>query len=490
MLATLLCVSGCRRDRSGREAPAPSARSASATATPSGSPGSADGYVLFAPLLSGTTYLINKSGEVVHTWESDFAPAVSAFLLDNGHLLRPARQPDPETSLGGEGGRIQEFDWNGRLAWEWVADTDRFIPHHDLALLPNGNVLLIAWQKKTREEAIRAGKNPRRVGPGGLWPDCVLEVRREGAAAGRIAWEWHAWDHLVQDRDARLANYGKPSEHPELVDINGSQPEGFTDHAIAKLKALGYLAGRPGRGQPVDFMHTNSVAYNSRLDQIALSVWTFNEVWILDHGTTTGEAAAHAGGRAGRGGDLLYRWGNPQAYGRGVDARQQLFGPHDARWVPEGYPRAGNLTVFNNGAGRGYSSVIEIESPVEPDGGGRYSIAAGLPFGPKRPVWEYAAADKSSFFAEYLSGAQRLPNGNTLVCDGPVGRLFEVTPAGRVAWEYESPFSGDLPNPVGDPPRSLFRATFVPAGHPALAGRDLPPMKPQPAQSDAGAAKR
>ena len=485
---------GCRGDRPGGPAPGARAHSTTPALRPQALNGSADGYILVSPLLSGTTYLINKSAEVVHMWQSEFPPGVSALLLDKGHLLRPARHAGSPAFLGGEGGRIQEFDWNGGLVWEWVADTSRFLPHHDVAPLPNGDVLVIAWERKGREEAIRAGRDPGRIDSGGFWPDCVLEIRPERPAGGSIVWEWHAWDHLVQDRDGRRENYGKPSEHPELVDINGSRPGGFTDEAIAKLKALGYLAGRAGAGgHPTDFMHANSIAFNRKLDQIALSVWTFNEVWILDHGTTTREAASHAGGRAGRGGDLLYRWGNPRAYGRGTAAQQQLFGPHDARWVPEGDPREGDLTVFNNGAGRPgpeFSSVIEIEPPLEPGGRGTYLIADRLPFGPERPLWEYAAPDRRSFFAEYLSGAERLPNGNTLVCDGPAGRLFEVTAAGKIVWEFESPFSGDLPNPLGDPSRSLFRASFVPPGHNALAGRDLRPLNPQPPRQGSGASNR
>ena len=228
-------------------------------------------------------------------------------------------------------------------------------------------------------------------------------------------------------------------------------------------------------------MHTNSVAYSRKLDQIALSVSGFNEVWILDHGTTTAEAASHTGGRAGKGGDLLYRWGNPTVYGRGTAADQRLFGQHDAQWIPEGHAGEGHLTIFNNGAGRpgrDFSSVLEIAPPLEPSG--RYTLAAGRPFGPERPVWEYVAPEKGSFSADFLSGAQRLPNGNTLVCDGPGGRIFEVAATGELVWDFESPYSGEAPNPHGDPRRSMFRAVFIPKDHPALVGRDLRPLDPQP----------
>jgi hypothetical protein len=436
--------------------------------------GAVPGYILFSPLLSTTTYLVDKKGQVVHTWESDFAPGASVYLLDNGHMLRCGRHPDIPFRGGGQGGRIQEFSWDGELVWDWVLASKERVQHHDIEPLPNGNVLLIVWESKTREQAIRAGRSPNLVTSAGLWPDSIIEVRPDPPNRGRIVWEWHLWDHLIQDHDPRRDNYGKVSDHPELIDINqGRQPKGGSAALLQRLKALGYVgAGTTARDIDADFTHTNSVAYNPRLDQIALSVPTFNEIWIIDHSTTTEEAAGHTGGRGGKGGDLLYRWGNPKAYGRGTVDDQQFFGQHDAQWIPEGYPGAGNIMVFDNGsdrpAGR-YSSVVEIKPPVDADGS--YPIGAGGRFGPKKPVWEYMAPDKRSFFADFISGAHRLANGNTFICSGPRGRFFEVSAKGDIVWEYKNPYSGDAPNPAGDPPYSVFRATHIPPDHPALADR-------------------
>ena len=110
------------------------------------------------------------------------------------------------------------------------------------------------------------------------------------------------------------------------------------------------------------------------------------------------------------------------------------------------------------------------------------ALGRGSRFGPEEPVWEYPAAAAGSFFAEFISGAQRLTSGNTLVCDGPRGRFFEVTPEGTTVWEYQNPFSGDAPNPNGDPRFSVFWAAHVPADHPGLDGRALAPLDPQPAR--------
>ncbi|MCP4203241.1 MAG: hypothetical protein GY769_15060 [bacterium] len=443
----------------------------------------ADGYVLFSPLLSTVTYLVDKQGRAVHTWESELPPGVSVYLLNNGHLLRTARHPGVPFRGGGQGGRLQEFDWDGELVWDWVAASAGRVQHHDIEPLPNGNVLLIVWENKSPGEARRAGRRSDLLGLGGLWPDAVLEVEPRPPDDARVVWEWHLWDHLIQDHDPALANFGRLSEHPGLVDLNaGRGPERPSEALLSRLKALGYL-GRDGTlaDAAADFVHTNSIAYNLRLDQILLSVNQYSEIWILDHSTSTREASGHTGGRAGRGGDLLYRWGNPQVFDGGTHEDRQLFAQHDASWIPPGHPGAGNLLVFNNGAGRpgdGYSSVLEIAPPVDADG--RYRRHPGGAFPPEGPVWQYTAEPPESFYADFISGAQRLMNGNTLICSGPDGRFFEVTREGDIVWSYLNPYSGNAPNPAGDPPYSVFRATHIPPHHPALAGRTLEPLDPQP----------
>jgi hypothetical protein len=442
-----------------------------------------DGYILFSPLLSTTTYLIDRAGKVVHTWESELAPGASVYLLENGHLLRCSRQPEvPRFHGGGLGGRLQEFDWKGDLVWEWNCASGERLQHHDIAPMPNGNVLLIAWEAKTREQALLAGRRLNRVGPDGLWPESIIEVQPVRPKGGSIVWEWHLWDHLIQDFESGRSNYGKISEHPELIDINGDKaPESITNALIQRLKSLGYLTSGTSRGDlEADFVHINSLAYNPQLDQIALSANHYHEIWIIDHSLTAREAAGHSGGRGGRGGDLLYRWGNPGAHGRGKAEDQLLFGPHDARWIPDGCPGAGHLMVFNNGLGRDghWSSVIELKPPLAENG--RYRIEPGSRLEPSAPIWEYTAPDKRSFYADFLSGAHRLADGNTFITSGPEGRFFEVTLRGETVWEYLNLYSGRASNPAGDPPYSVFRATHIPAAHPALAGRDLQPLDPQP----------
>lgn len=432
-----------------------------------------DGYTLFAPLPSNTTYLIDSEGRLVHQWTSPFLPANSAYLLPGGHLLRTAiiQRGATRFTVPGAGGRVEAYDWDGTLVWSYELADDTAHLHHDVEPLPNGNVLMIAWEYRSPEEALAAGRRPDAIPEEGVWPDTIIEVEPDpDGEGGTIVWTWRAWDHLIQDADPTKANYGPVAEHPELIDLN-------------------YASERMGNLPAADWHHANGIAYNPELDQIVLSVLTFSEFWVIDHSTTTEEAAGHTGGRYGRGGDLLYRWGNPQAYRAGTEADRQLYGLHDARWVPAGRPGAGNLMAFNNGGSRpdgAYSSVVEIAPPLT-EAGDYVSPAPGTAFGPAAPVWTYTAPEPSDFFAGFLSGAQRLPNGNTLICDGAHGTFFEVTPSGEEVWRYVSPvIRGEIlrqGEPVpGQGPRgwanTVFRATRYAPDYPGLAGRDLTPGAP------------
>ena len=386
------------------------------------------GYTLFAPIRSTTTYLINNSGGVVHTWESDYNPRMSVYLLEDGDLLRTASHSNPTFSGSGAGGRVQKIDWDGTVLWNFEYSSAQYCLHHDITMLPDGNVLMIAWEYKTAAEAIAAGRKPSLLGDGGLWPDHIIEVEPTGASGGNIVWEWHVWDHLIQDYDPTKANYGVVADCPELVDIN-------------------HVPNPSSAG--ADWNHINSIDYNEAFDQVLLSVNAFQEIWVIDHSTTTEEAAGHTGGNSGKGGDLLYRWGNPQTYRAGEAADQRFFRQHDAQWIASGRPGAGNILVFNNGLQRPaglYSSVEELVPPV--DSAGHYSLTPGTPYGPEEPTWIYTAENPPDFFSPNLSGAQRLPNGNTLICKGADGLFFEVTPDKEIVWEYVNPFPNPLRNGV------------------------------------------
>jgi hypothetical protein len=453
-------------------------------------PRATPGYVLFQPSGGGDVYLVDNEGRAVHVWRTPHAPGGDLELLPSGNLLRGARDPEQlGFKTGGTGGLLRELDWDGNVVWEWkLSDADR-VHHHDVTALPNGNVLLLAWEKKSPEEARAKGRRAELIPEPGLWVDYVLEIAPVRPRGANVVWEWRVWDHLVQFQDPAAPDFAEPATRPGRIDVNGDAHAPQIDAAtLEQLKALGYV---PPEATPqdvrADFLHINAVAHHPRLDQIALSAPTFGEIWIVDHGTSTAEAA-------GPGGDLLYRWGNPSAYGRGDGAAQRLFYQHDVRWIPDGWDGAGNLMVFNNGRERPegpWSSVDEWTPPLGEDG--RYLLQDGKPFGPAALAWQYRAAEPTSFYAPFVSGAQRLANGNTLVAAGTGGELFEVTRAGEVVWEYRNPYwsevvrnaDGSLPQPrIDERPFSLFRATRIPADHPGLAGRTLAPLEPQPAWFD------
>ncbi len=453
-------------------------------------PGAQPGYTLFGPILSDTTYLIDNAGQVVHTWRAELAPGGGLYLLDNGHLLRPGRKAEVERfSGGGQGGVIQEFTWDGELVWDFIFASDQHLAHHDVEILPNGNVLAIAWEHKSADEARLAGRIPSKVPAAGLWPDMVVEIEPQRPSGGRIVWEWHAWDHLVQGHNKRLSNYAAPAERPGRIDVNGDLSPEIRQEELEKLKALGYVsADMTEEDLKSDLFHTNAIDYNAELDQIAISALRYSEIWIIDHSTTSEEAASSSGGRWGRGGDLLYRWGNPLSYGRGDEASQRLFSQHDVRWISHGYPGAGHLMVFSNDMADDsgpFSTVLEFVPPTDDDG--HYLLPEDGPYGPAEPLWSYRGTAESFFFSPFISGADRQPNGNTLICSGAQGRMFEVTSDGEIVWEFWDPRQGQvrlpdgsLPQPVDEFTHAVFRATRIPPDHPALGGRQLQPLDPQP----------
>jgi hypothetical protein len=450
------------------------------------------GYILFYPTNSASSYLINRKGEVVHEWKGNYAIG-SAYLNADGSLFQLATDPDfPVFAGGGESGRVQKITWDGKITWDFeYADEDHHA-HHDIAVKPNGNILAIAWEARTAEEALQAGRNPELTPKEGIWPTRLVEIAPEGPRGGQIVWQWHIWDHLIQDFDPGKENYGDVAAHPGLLDINIGQPlpPQITPDSMDKLHAAKRVfRNQTAYNRGADIYHVNAINYNEELEQIAISSPRLSEIFILDQSTSTEEAAGHSGGRYGKGGDFLYRWGNPAHYKQGDSTDQRLFGQHDVRWIEKGKPGAGHLTVFNNAVpliadSLNYSAVIELELPI--DENGNYTRMENGRYGPEEPVWRYIAKDTISFYGSFVSGAERLENGNTMINEGPKGRFFEVTPGGEIVWEYWNPYRGDIREPNGDPINPMpmaymqFRANFIPANHPGLGGRELKPLDPQP----------
>lgn len=426
-----------------------------------------EGYTLFSPLRSTNTYLLDNCGRLVHQWGGELKPSQLSYLLADGSLLRCVKtspNSNPVFPTGGSGERVQKVSWEGELLWDFSYSTPQYRMHHDIAPLPNGNVLILAWEYKSEAEAIAAGRNPALLPDLSVWPEQVIEVQATGPTTGQIVWEWHLWDHLVQDFDPSQANYVEQlGQYPEKLDLN-------------------FVSEIPEPGD-ADWIHANALDYHPGRDQILINSSATNEFYIIDHSTTTAEAASSAGGNSGRGGDFLYRWGNPKAYRRGNLADQKLFGAHDAHWIDEGLPDAGKVMVFNNGRNRpegNYSSLEIVNPPLNTAGDYVFPIA-NESFGPADFFWTYTAGNPLDWYSSFISGGQQLPNGNTLICSGALGEIFEINTEEEVVWHYVNPViddgileqGEDIPLLFTQPANIMFRAYRYAADYPGLANRDL-----------------
>lgn len=419
-------------------------------------PGSLPGYLLFAPNESDTTYLIDKCGKRIHEWGGTHDPGLSVYVLPDGTLLRCESLNNSQFMGGGQGGLITKFDWNSNLLWSYQISDNSQCQHHDAIQLPNGNIVAIAWEDHTKTDALANGRITLGTH---MWSDKIVEIQPVGEDSGIIVWQWRAWDHLVQDADSAKLNYGVVAEHPELLDINVGTLSNFD----------------------VDWLHFNGLDYDAEKDQLMVSCHEMSEVYILDHSTTIAEAASHEGGNSGHGGDLLYRWGNPQNYGRGTADDRKLFEQHNAQWIPQGYPGAGKVLVFNNGTGmtgQDYSTVITFEIPEMV--GNNYPLEADSAYEPQAPDWIYTATPSTSFFSFVEGGAQRLINGNTLICEATSGNFFEVDSLGNELWRYVNPVGINGPVQQGTNPfqNTCFRVTYLSPDYPGLAGQTLIPGSP------------
>jgi hypothetical protein len=386
---------------------------------------SCGGYTLFSPMVNcKTTYLIDIEGNVVHKWDTQYAPGAYGMLLPNGNLLRGGVVDDAPCSIGGTGGIVQEIDWDGNVVWEYKLAAATEIQHHCFSRMPNGNTLILAWEFKSIDEAIAKGRDPDTIPASviignkwhtGFWVDFVREVN----AKKETVWEWHVWDHTGQGPNKLDLNYHLPLPMGEVY-------------------------------PNFDWTHFNTVDYVPERDQILLNSRNFSETYLVNHKT----------------GSIEWRWGNPSAYGQGKapsfydNGDQQIFGSHNASSLPNG-----NIQIFDNGSERpegNRSAVIEVDPKTN------------------KTVWEYSAKDSTSFFSYRQGSAQRLPNGNILVTSTNHGHIFEVTPRKEIVWDYVVPIrggkpvctieDGDMHNGITN---MVHRAYRYGSDYEGLKGRDL-----------------
>lgn len=422
--------------------------------------GAYEGYTLFST--HNITYLINNCGEVINQWTSNYPPGNAVYLLEDGSVLRAGRTTSTDITFGGQGGVIEIFDWNRNLTWQYFYDTTTKRQHHDIYPMPNGNVLILAVTIMTNSEAIEAGRNPVNLTESDLYNEQIVEITPSGFNEGIVAWEWNIKDHLIQDFDSSKDNYGNVGLNPQKLNIN-------------------FLNGNTG---VTNWLHFNSIQYNPVLDQIIISSRNLSEIFIIDHSTSIPEASASSGGTYNKGGDFLYRWGNPQSYNQGTELDRKLYGQHTPYIIEQGLIDEGKIMLFNNGNGRSplFSEVFIINPETESPG--VYTHLNNTAFGPTAPSYIYSASPTpTDFFSGILSNAQRLPNGNTLICEGINGRLFEITPDENIVWEYISPINSNNGNIASQGSavtfsNNTFRGLKYGLDYPAFSGRDTTPNEP------------
>ena len=344
-----------------------------------------NGYV-FAIENGGTkAHLVNKSGEKIFSWSFDYRLGNDIEWLSNGNLLGIFK-PEEELpfSFGGYGGILKEFDRSQTSIWEYKKADSEGLLHHDALKLPNGNILSMIWETIPTETAQAAGANVDYP----IYPEKIVEIN---PGTNEIVWQWRAFEHLVQDHNSEADNFGNPATDMHKIDIN-------------------YALRENG-----DIMHANGLAYDAEQDLIYMSVNYYSEVWVLDHSQNT-EATAGAAG------DLVYRFGNPEAFRNTSDVRL-FYNNHHPHLIKE----SGSILLYNNGSNSEQSSVLELQLPEE-------MSLQDASYTVPNVVWNYTHPDL--FFGK-ISGAYRLSNGNTLICEGDYG-YWEVNPEGYIVWKYAS----------------------------------------------------
>lgn len=362
-----------------------------------------EGYVLVNESSDDRVYLMEKdSALIVHEWNLEFGLGNDIELLADGRLLASLGVETPDFSFGGFGGIIQLINPDSTVDWEFIYANQDHIIHHDVEMLPNGNILAIVWDLRSIDELNAIGYLGEEEK---VYTETIIEINPN---TDEIVWKWESWDHIVQDVDATKPRFGVISDHPELININ------YIDVLRETVEADG------------DIMHANGFDYDEENDIIYMTINNFSEIWVIDHSTTIDEAKLNTGGNYGKGGDLLYRFGNPLAYENALGERM-FYNNHFPNLLESDVPGDGNILVYANGNGDSkqsvvYELIIPSEFNLQPNTDNELDV-----------VWSYT---REGFYAPRVSGAVRINNGNTLITSGTSG-IIEVTNEKEVVWEFE-----------------------------------------------------
>ncbi len=353
-----------------------------------------DCYVLFDGR-DGRAHLIDMQGNTVHRWPYSGWPVE---MIDpagaegrKGHILGQ-KEPDPFANE-----TVIEVDWDGNIVWEWgkQAPDGKAGQDHDLARLPNGNTMILAYHTRLVREL---SDEPVR-------DQAIYEITPDG----ETVWHWSAVDHMEQ--------LGVTAEMvPSLMDPKiRNRRTGLL--ALNNMSPLG--PNKWHRDGDARF-HPDNILVDSRDGNFIAIIEksTGNVVWLSGPNYPSSQ-------------DMSKR----VFIGDIPRPLDQTAGQHDAHLIPDGLPGAGNILLFDNGGYSGWppiyhflwqaSRILEID-PITRDIVWQYDASMS-----GRQVW--------TFFSYFMGGVRRLPNGNTLICETIHGRIFQVTPEGEIVWEYVNP---------------------------------------------------
>lgn len=355
------------------------------------------GYNFYA---SGTKcYLKDMDGNTIHTWTSKYQVMSHAYLLRDSSVLFPCSDNADngdgkfQSNIALQGGRFQIIKWDGTVAWDFSYHGKSYMPHHDCTFY---------YTKTDIKELPTIFTIAATVESDGTIAEKIVELKPTGATTADIIWEWRAFEHATTSGNNK----------PELLDIK-----------------LGYATGGGGGFNSKEWLHANHVRFNPQSNQLVISLKYFNELIVIDHSTTKEEAAGHTKGKYGKGGDILYRWGNPSNYG--CPGTKHLSQQHAAAWIPQYFPGtkkllpgAGNIMVISNGNKIGYEIVLPAVNGV-------YSRTNNAAYDPSTPLRSISITNMSG----NEGSITRLPNGNTLVCKGMMSNsAAEYDSTGASVW--------------------------------------------------------
>jgi hypothetical protein len=403
-----------------------------------------NGYTILDPRSPDVgAVLIDMNGNVVKNWKGILG--YPNKLLPGGYVMGNTADRGP-----GHQDRIDlvQVDWDGKIVWKfnraeevkdrgkepiWMArqhhDYQRegnpvgyYVPGMD-PLVTKGNTLILAHKNV---------KNPK-ITDKLLLDDYIYEVTWDG----KIVWEWSFSDHFDElgfSEEAKNTLY----RHPGWSERRGS----------------------------ADWLHINSMSTlgpNKWYDAGDHRFHPDNIIWSARYANIIGITDKKSG-------KIVWQVGPDYTATPPLRALGQIIGQHHPHMIPKGIPGEGNILVFDNGASGGYGAPNAISVTGRLNAQRDYSRVIEFDPVTLKITWEYSPAtagymprlENYRFYSGYISSAQRLPNGNTLITEGANGRIFEVTPGREIVWEYVSPFFSSPPNPRFKPINPVYRAYRLP----------------------------